>query len=253
MEEKSNMTSDPDPELELAEIELDQLIAEDREVASELRSEAASIAEGDLDVASINRRHDLVGNLKKMLTKYEELGKSDKEMEPIKRLVTQIEVVGTLKPLEDPALLVDFSRKHRDPAAAEKARARRDRAVRLKLERNKKYTYLDPSKLLEPLRSRMPKGRKHYADAFHSVLIEFAMRRPLAKWSVWLTGTMVSIYKLRAADYDYEFLQKIVDLMEGTFGMENAPPAVETAPPVSEQGIVPETEGDEEWPLSTNS
>jgi hypothetical protein len=203
-----------------AEAELNALMEKDAEMGAAIKSAAQKIVTGgDLDIRAIERTHELTKHLAEMAEKYRAAGVREDRIAPVLSLAKQMSAVGGLDPLRDPGLLVKFERPGRAPKIAARLRAERDSRARAKLDKNTKYTYVDPSKLLRPLEHRLPAGRKHYADAFISVLMEFVSRKALSDWSVWLTYTMTSVYKLRKEEYDYEFLQRIVELMEGTFGM----------------------------------
>lgn len=68
--------------------------------------------------------------------------------------------------------------------------------ARKRLEKTKKYSYVDPTVLLPALKSALPEGAKHYALPFMLVLLSVARYRALDENSTFLTQTFVNVKNL---------------------------------------------------------
>ena len=138
-----------------------------------------------------------------------------------KRVKEQLSSIMTLRPLRQSRLAPIALKKGQNAKEISNKKKEKFQRVFKKLESNKKYTFLPPNELRPILESRLPSGRKHYAEGFMEVLTNFIDIVSLKDQALFITQTFNRIYFLKKDDYDHEFLQLIVTIMEETFGYKS--------------------------------
>lgn len=198
---------------------LDRLEQEFNDIQSELLEEKKVIRK-NVDFLKTVRDENYKEKFSTMKKNFEEIGdvRSVKRMERIIFQLDNIESLGCLKNLSILRTLKGKNKKEIQDFFSVLSKR-----VFSKLERNKKYTFYNPLSIESKLKEKLPEGRKSYARKFMILFFHFIDIKPMEGNALFVSTTINRIAKLGLSqeDYDYNFVQQIVDLLEKDYKIIN--------------------------------
>jgi hypothetical protein len=201
LEEKEDITElSPDAIVQKIQYEFNKLQQEEKELAK------------TYNFRDFISREEIFKNIEELCEVLKKDKKRWKEVKHYQNLVKNLRGCLTLEPLFKTYNIENVLKYRRATKKnAEKLRKKDLETARRKLDANDKFRFIPPEMLRSRLMKRIPNDRKKYGILFIDLIISFSTIYSINNWGLFLTSTMTSVYKLGEEEYDFDFLQLIID------------------------------------------
>ena len=174
----------------------------------------ANFGRGVKELKTIEILKEKIVYLKKKRNKAKEIAK-------INCIIAQLEAMSTMKPFFNSKNYPDLSMYSKSKCVDVGKEI--FNKTRKRLSDSKKYTFVPPEMLRDRISARLPEGRKHLADAFMDTLFGVINNNRLTSCGILVNDVSNRIVKLSNDTYDYDFLQRIIEIAEARLAHETAP------------------------------